>query len=78
MKSFNFGGDREDIGSFVSASLPIVCPSGRFFKPSASPSRAAPKSLTCQKIQEGHTMVQFRVEFASASWPSQSHREAII
>ena len=30
--------------------------------------------LTCQKIQEGHTMVQFRVEFASASWPSQSHR----
>ena len=23
-------------------------------------------------------MVQFRVEFASASWPSQSHREAII
>ena len=26
MKSFNFGGDREDIGPFVSASLPIVCP----------------------------------------------------
>ena len=24
MKSFNFGGDREDIGPFVSASLPIV------------------------------------------------------
>ena len=28
---------------------------GRCFKPSASPSRAASKSLTCQKIQEGHT-----------------------
>ena len=77
MKSFNFGEDREDIGPFVSASLAIVCPSGDF-KPSASPSRAAPNSLTCQKIQEGHTMVQFRVEFASASMPSQSHREAII
>ena len=60
MKSFNFGGDREDIGPFDSASLPIVCPS-------ASPSQGAPKSLTCQKIQEEHTMVQFRVEFASAS-----------
>ena len=23
-------------------------------------------------------MVQFRVEFASTSWPSQSHREAIL
>ena len=74
MKSFNFGGDRKDIEPFVSASLPI----GRVLKHSASPSRAAPKSLTCQKIQEGHTMVQFRVEFASTSWLSQSHREAIL
>ena len=51
---------------------------GRFLKLSAAPSRAASKSLTCQKIQEGHTMVQFRVEFASTSWHSQSHREAIF
>ena len=64
MKSFNFGGNREDIGPFVTHRMSI----GRFFKPAASPSRAAPKSLTCQKIQEGHTMVQFRVEFASTSW----------
>ena len=34
MEIFKFGTDREDIGPFVSASLPIVCPSGEFFKPS--------------------------------------------
>ena len=30
MEIFKFGTDREDIGSFVSASLRIVCPSGDF------------------------------------------------
>ena len=30
MEVFKFGTDREDIGLFVSASLPIVCPSGGF------------------------------------------------
>ena len=46
--------------------------------PSAAPSRATPKSLTCQKMPKGHTKVQFRVEFVCTSWPSQSHREAIL
>ena len=74
MEIFKFGTDREDIGPLVSASLPI----GRFFKPSTALSRAIPKSPTCQKMSEGHTKVQFRVQFVCISWPSQSHREAIL
>ena len=78
MKSFNFGGDREDIGSYVSASLPILCPSGDLLS-LRHHHREWHQNLLCHadKIQKGHTMVQFRVEFASTSWPSQSHREAI-
>ena len=78
MKSFNFGGDREDIGPFVSASLPIVCPSGDFLSHRHHHREQHQNLLHAKKIQEGHTMVQFRVEFACASWPSQNHREAII
>ena len=36
------------------------------------------KIFDMQKLQEGHTMVQFRVELASTSWPSQSHRDAVL
>ena len=78
MKSFNFGGDREDIGPFVSASLPIVCPSGDFLSHRHHHRERHQNLWHAKKMQEGHTMVQFRVEFASASWTSQSHREAII
>ena len=62
MEIFKYGTEREDIGPFVSASLPIVWPSGEL-----APSRAIPKSLTCQKMPEGHTKVQFRIEFICTS-----------
>ena len=72
MKSFNFVRDREDIGPFVSASLPIVCPSGDFLRHRHHHRERHKNLWHDKKIQEGHTMVQFRVEFASESWPSQA------
>ena len=67
MKSFNFGGNREDIGPFVSVSIPIVCPSGDFLRHRHYHRERHQNLWHAKKIQEGHTMFQFRVEFASAS-----------
>ena len=69
MEIFKYGMDRKDIGPLASASLSIVWPSGDFLP------RATPKSLTCQKNAR---RTRFQVEFVFTSWPSQSHREAIL
>ena len=74
---FKFGTDGEDIGPFVSTSLPIVYPSGDF-KAFGSTIARETKIFDMPKMSEGHTKVQFRVEFVYTSWPSQSYREAIL
>ena len=62
---------------------------GRLFKPSASPSRAAPKSLTCQKntgrTHDGSISCWIReciVAFAKPSWchhmTSGLHRTSVV
>ena len=79
MEIFKFGTDREDIGPFVNASLPIVWPRGDF-KAFGSTIASDTKIFDIPKNDGGHTKVQFRVEFVHVctSWPSQSHREAIL
>ena len=75
---FKFGSDRENIRSFVRASLAIVWSPVDFLRLRQHLRELGQNLWHVKKFPEDNTMVGFRVEFVSPSCPSWGHRDGIL